>query len=55
MARTGREDLLTLTGMVEDGTLAPVVDRTYPLVEVADGLRRVEQGHVRGKIVITVA
>ena len=31
------------------------LDRTYPLAGTAEGLRRVEQGHARGKIVITVA
>ena len=50
-----REQLLTLTGLIEAGKLIPVLDRTYPLADTADGLRRVEQGHVRGKVVITVA
>jgi NADPH:quinone reductase-like Zn-dependent oxidoreductase len=50
-----REQLLTLTGLIEAGKLTPVLDRTYPLADTAEGLRRVEQGHVRGKVVITVA
>jgi NADPH:quinone reductase-like Zn-dependent oxidoreductase len=50
-----RDQLLTLTGLIEAGKLTPVLDRTYPLADTADGLRRVEQGHVRGKVVITVA
>ena len=33
----------------------PVIDRTCPLAETAEGLRTVEQGHTRGKIVVTVA
>jgi NADPH:quinone reductase-like Zn-dependent oxidoreductase len=53
--RQKREDLLTLTGLIEDGKLTPVLDRTYPLADTADGLRYVEQGHARGKVVITVA
>ena len=44
-----------MTGLIEDGKLLPVVDRTYPLAEAAEGLRTVEQGHARGKIVVTVA
>ena len=36
------------------GKLTPVLDRTYPLADTAEGLRRVEQGHARGKVVITV-
>ncbi len=55
IAKPNREDLLTLTGLIEDGKLTPVLDRTYPLADTAEGLRRVEQGHARGKIVITVA
>jgi NADPH:quinone reductase-like Zn-dependent oxidoreductase len=46
--------LLILTGLIEAGTLTPVLDRTYPLADTAEGLRRVEQGHARGKVVITV-
>ena len=48
------DQLLTLTGLIEAGKLTPVLDRTYPLADTAEGLRRVEQGHARGKIVITV-
>ena len=44
-----------MTGLIEDGKLMPVIDRTYPLAETAEGLRIVEQGHARGKIVVTVA
>jgi NADPH:quinone reductase-like Zn-dependent oxidoreductase len=48
------DQLLTLTGLIEAGKLTPVLDRTYPLADTAEGLRRVEQGHTRGKVVITV-
>ena len=50
-----QEQLLTLTGLIEAGKLTPVLDRTYPLAGTAEGLRRVEQGHAGGKVVITVA
>jgi NADPH:quinone reductase-like Zn-dependent oxidoreductase len=50
-----REQLLTLTGLIDAGKLTPVLDRTYPLAGTADGLRRLEHGHARGKIVITAA
>jgi NADPH:quinone reductase-like Zn-dependent oxidoreductase len=49
-----REDLITLTELVEAGTLRPVIDRTYPLIEVPDAIRYLEEGHSRGKIVITI-
>ena len=54
-SKTDRQELLDVTALVEDGKLTAVVDRTYPLAETAEGLRHVEQGHVRGKAVVTVA
>jgi NADPH:quinone reductase-like Zn-dependent oxidoreductase len=49
-----REDLLAVTELVDNGTLCPVIDRTYPLADAAAGLRHVEGGHARGKVVITI-
>ena len=49
-----QDQLLTLTGLIEAGKLTPVLDQTYPLADTAEGLRRVEQGHARGKVVITL-
>jgi NADPH:quinone reductase-like Zn-dependent oxidoreductase len=54
LAKQKREDLLTLTELIEDGKLTPVLERTYPLADTAAGLRHVEQGHTRGKVVVTV-
>ena len=54
-SRQNREELLAVTGLIEDGKLTPVVDRGYPLPDTAEGLRHVEQGHARGKAVVTVA
>jgi NADPH:quinone reductase-like Zn-dependent oxidoreductase len=53
-SRQNRVELLAVTGLIEDGKLTPVVDRTYPLADTAEGLRHVEQGHARGKAVVTV-
>jgi NADPH:quinone reductase-like Zn-dependent oxidoreductase len=53
--RISRDDLLAVTELIEAGKLRPVVDRTYTLAETAEGLRRVEAGHVPGKLVIAVA
>ena len=49
-----QENLQAVLELVEAGKLTPVVDRTYPLADVAEGLRQVEQGHARGKTVVTV-
>ena len=53
-SKTDRQELLDVTRLVEDGKLTPIVDRTYPLADTAEGLRYVEQGHVRGKAIITI-
>jgi NADPH:quinone reductase-like Zn-dependent oxidoreductase len=54
-SRQNQAELLAVTGLIEAGKLMPVVDRTYPLADTVEGLRTVEQGHTRGKIVVTVA
>jgi NADPH:quinone reductase-like Zn-dependent oxidoreductase len=54
-SRQSQAELLAVTGLIEGGKLMPVVDRTYPLADTVEGLRQVEQGHTRGKIVVTVA
>jgi NADPH:quinone reductase-like Zn-dependent oxidoreductase len=48
------EDLLVLKELIEAGELTPVIDRTYPLSEVPDAIRYLNEGHARGKIVIAV-
>ena len=49
-----REHLLAVTELVEAGQLTPVIDRTFALADVAAGLHHVEQGHARGKVVVSV-
>ena len=48
------EHLLTLSSLIEAGTVTPVIDRTYPLTQAAQAMARVGEGHARGKTVITV-
>ncbi|HEY5881006.1 MAG TPA: NAD(P)-dependent alcohol dehydrogenase [Nakamurella sp.] len=50
-----RADLLAVAELVEAGTLRSVIDRSYPLAETVEGLRYVEAGHARGKVVIAVS
>src|SRR5215469_6012913 len=55
MADPSTKDLTLLGDMVQSGKLKTVIDRTYKsLSEVPDALRYLEQGHARGKVVITV-
>jgi len=54
LAHLTQDDLGVVAELVASGKLTPVIDRRYPLGEVADALRYVEQGHARGKIVIDV-
>jgi len=49
-----REDMVCLVDFFEDGKFVPVIDRVYPLSEVADGLKYLEEGNVQGKVVITM-
>ncbi len=53
--KRSKEDLAQLAALFDAGKLTPVIDRTYPLHEVPEAIRYVEQGHSRGKVVITVA
>jgi NADPH:quinone reductase-like Zn-dependent oxidoreductase len=47
-------DLAVLSELLETGKVKPVVEKRYQLVEVADALRYMGEGHARGKIVIAV-
>lgn len=48
------EGLVALKELIEAGKVTPVIDRTYPLSEVPEAIRYWEQGHARGKVVITM-
>ncbi len=54
-ATTSAADLDRLTEMVGSGAVIPVLDRTYPLDQVAEALRRQGAGHARGKTVLTMS
>src|SRR6516165_3859887 len=49
-----KENLVTLTELFEDGKVTPVIGRTYPFGDIPAAIRHQEQGHARGKIVVTV-
>jgi NADPH:quinone reductase-like Zn-dependent oxidoreductase len=48
------EDVAALKQLLAAGTVRPVIDRTYPLDEVVEALRWVDDGHARGKVIVTV-
>ena len=53
MHKINQKDLVYLNELLETGKVVPVIDRRYPLSEVARALRRFAEGHVKGKVVIT--
>jgi NADPH:quinone reductase-like Zn-dependent oxidoreductase len=54
MADANQKDLAILADLMQSGKVKPVIDRTYKLSEVPEAIRYLEQGHARGKVVITV-
>lgn len=53
-AKRSKQDLQVLKELIEAGKVTPVIDRTYPLSEVPEAIRYLEEGHARGKVVVTV-
>jgi len=54
LAKFNQKDLIFIKELLEAGKVKPVIDRRYPLSEVPEALGYLEEGHARGKIVITV-
>ena len=53
-AKPDQEDLVFVKELVEASKVMPVIDRRYPLSEVGEALRYLEEGHAGGKVVITL-
>jgi NADPH:quinone reductase-like Zn-dependent oxidoreductase len=54
IAKIVKQDLAVLGELMKSGTVTPVIDRSYPLDEVPAAIRYSEEGHARGKIIITM-
>ena len=53
-ARLEQSDLELLADMMQGGQVTPVLDRSYPLSDVAAAIRYSEEGHARGKIIVSI-
>ena len=54
IARLNKEDLTILRDLMKAGKVTPIIDRRYRLSEVPEAIRYLEEGHARGKVIITV-
>jgi len=54
LAKMNKADLVVLQGLLEAGTITPVIDRQYELSEASQALRHLGEGHARGKVVVTL-
>lgn len=53
VSNPNQADLAMLASLVEEGRLRPVIDRTYSLPEAPAALRHIQDGHARGKVVVS--
>jgi NADPH:quinone reductase-like Zn-dependent oxidoreductase len=54
LAKPRHSDLVFMKDLLEAGKVKPVIDRCYPLSETPEALQYLEEGHTKGKVVITV-
>jgi NADPH:quinone reductase-like Zn-dependent oxidoreductase len=54
LAELNHDDLAFLADLMQSGKVTPVIDRTYKLSDLPDAIRYLEQGHARGKVVVSV-
>ncbi len=54
VAKVNQKDLIYLGELLEAGKIVPLIDRCYPLSEVPEAIRYVEEKHAQGKVVITL-
>ena len=54
LAKPSKEDLIVMHEIMKAGKVTPVIDKRYKLSEVPEAIRYLEEGHARGKVVITL-
>ncbi len=54
LAEMNRKDLTILADLIQTGKVKPVIDRTYTFSQLPEAMRYLEEGHARGKVVVTV-
>ena len=52
--KPNQADLIVMKELIESGQVTPVIDRSYPLHETPDAIRYLEDGHAKGKVIITL-
>lgn len=53
--KINKDDLIYMKELIEAGQVVPIIDRHYPLSELADAMRYLDQGQHQGKVVISIA
>ena len=54
MADMSRKDLTVIADLIQTGKVKPVIDRIYTFSQLPEAMRYLEEGHARGKVVVTV-
>jgi NADPH:quinone reductase-like Zn-dependent oxidoreductase len=54
MAKANQKDLVSVAELLKAGKVTPFIERRYPLSQVAEAIRYLEEGHAQGKIVVTL-
>ena len=54
LAEINRKDLTLVADLIQTGKIKPVIDKTYPFSQLPDAMRYLEEGHARGKVVLTI-
>ena len=54
LGKLGKDDLTIMGQLMQSGKVTPVIDRRYSLIEVPEAIRYLEEGHARGKVIITL-